>query len=326
LLFFTNKGRVYRAKAHELPDTARDARGQHVANLLAFLPDEKIAQVLDLRDYEQAPNLVLATKKGLIKKTPLKDYDSPRTAGVIAINLREDDELIAAELVSSEDDLLLVSKGAQGLRFTATDEALRPMGRATSGVIGMRFREDDELLSMSVVRPETFLFTATSGGYGKRTPVDMFPLRGRGGLGVIAAKTVDERGGLVGATIVDEGDEVMAITLGGGVIRTRVAEVRPTSRDTMGVRVINLGKGDTVLAIARNADPVEVEDENGEGEALTPEARALAAAEEHGVDSGSSAGGEVLAEVEGEAGSSDGFEAESEADSEAGSEDSSDEE
>ncbi|OLE21512.1 MAG: DNA gyrase subunit A [Catenulispora sp. 13_1_20CM_3_70_7] len=260
LLFFTNKGRVYRAKAHELPDTARDARGQHV--------------------------LVLATKNGLIKKTQLLDYDSPRTAGVIAINLREDDELIAAELVSPEDDLLLVSKQAQGLRFTATDEALRPMGRATSGVIGMRFREDDELLSMSKVRPDTFLFTATSGGYGKRTPVDMFPLRGRGGLGVIAAKTVDERGGLVGATIVDEGDEVMAITLGGGVIRTRVSEVRPTSRDTMGVRVINLGKGDTVLAIARNADPGEVEElieaageagEPGEteepvGEVLTAEA------------------------------------------------------
>jgi DNA gyrase subunit A len=266
LLFFTNKGRVYRAKAHELPDTARDARGQHVANLLAFLPDEKIAQVLDLRDYEQAPYMVLATKNGLIKKTPLKDYDSPRSAGVIAINLREDDELIAAELVSPEDDLLLVSKQAQGLRFTATDEALRPMGRATSGVIGMRFREDDELLSMDVVRPDTFLFTATSGGYGKRTAVEMFPLRGRGGLGVIAAKTVDERGGLVGAAVVDEGDEVMAITLSGGVIRTRVSEVRPTSRDTMGVRVINLGKGDTVLAIARNGDPAEVEDELGESE------------------------------------------------------------
>ena len=267
LLFFTNKGRVYRAKAHELPDTMRDARGQHVANLLAFQPDEKIAQVLDLRDYDAAPYLVLATKKGLIKKTPLKDYDSPRQAGVIAINLRDDDELIAAELVSPEDDLLLVSRGAQGIRFTATDDSLRPMGRATSGVIGMRFREDDELLSMSVVREGTYLFSATSGGYGKRTPVDRFPLRGRGGLGVIAAKTVDDRGDLVGAIIVDEADEVMAITLGGGVIRTRVAEVRPTSRDTMGVRVINLGKGDAVLAIARNADPADPEGEDGpEGE------------------------------------------------------------
>lgn len=175
LLFFTNKGRVYRAKAYELPDAGRDARGQHVANLLAFQPDEQIAQILAIRDYDAAPYLILATKGGLVKKTALKDYDSPRSGGVIAINLREtadgsDDELIGAELVSSEDDLLLISKKAQSIRFTATDEALRPMGRATSGVKGMSFREGDELLSMNVVRPGTFVFTATDGGYAKRTP------------------------------------------------------------------------------------------------------------------------------------------------------------
>lgn len=175
LLFFTNKGRVYRAKAYELPDAGRDARGQHVANLLAFQPDERIAQILAVRDYEAAPYLILATKGGLVKKTALKDYDSPRSGGVIAINLREtadgdDDELIGAELVSAEDDLLLISKKAQSIRFTATDDALRPMGRATSGVKGMSFREGDELLSMNVVRPGTFVFTATDGGYAKRTP------------------------------------------------------------------------------------------------------------------------------------------------------------
>ncbi|GAA0423236.1 DNA gyrase subunit A [Streptomyces luteireticuli] len=259
LLFFTNKGRVYRAKAYELPDAGRDARGQHVANLLAFQPDEKIAQILAVRDYEAAPYLVLATKSGLVKKTSLKDYDSPRSGGVIAINLRamedgREDELIGAELVSADDDLLLISKKAQSIRFTATDESLRPMGRATSGVKGMSFREGDELLSMNVVRPGTFVFTATDGGYAKRTPVDEYRVQGRGGLGIKAAKIVEDRGSLVGALVVEETDEILAITLSGGVIRTRVNEVRETGRDTMGVQLINLGKRDAVVGIARNAE------------------------------------------------------------------------
>ncbi|MFE7131915.1 DNA gyrase subunit A [Streptomyces sp. NPDC057638] len=262
LLFFTNKGRVYRAKAYELPDVGRDARGQHVANLLAFQPDEQIAEILAIRDYEAAPYLVLATKGGLVKKTPLKDYDSPRSGGVIAINLRETDdgadgtadELIGAELVSADDDLLLISKKAQSIRFTATDESLRPMGRATSGVKGMSFREGDELLSMNVVRPGTFVFTATDGGYAKRTAVDEYRVQGRGGLGIKAAKIVEDRGSLVGALVVEETDEILAITLGGGVIRTRVNEVRETGRDTMGVQLINLGKRDAVVGIARNAE------------------------------------------------------------------------
>jgi DNA gyrase subunit A len=259
LLFFTNKGRVYRAKAYELPDAGRDARGQHVANLLAFQPDEQIAQILAIRDYEAAPYLVLATRSGLVKKTPLKDYDSPRSGGVIAINLREADDgtedlLIGAELVGPEDDLLLVSRKAQSIRFTATDEALRPMGRATSGVKGMSFREGDELLSMNVVRPGTFVFTATDGGYAKRTNVDEYRVQGRGGLGIKAARIVEDRGSLVGALVVDETDEILAITLSGGVIRTRVNEVRETGRDTMGVQLINLGKRDAVVGIARNAE------------------------------------------------------------------------
>lgn len=259
LLFFTNKGRVYRAKAYELPDASRDARGQHVANLLAFQPDEKIAEMIAIRDYEAVPYLVLATKSGLVKKTPLKDYDSPRSGGVIAINLRQmedgrDDELIGAELVSPEDDLLLVSRKAQSIRFTATDEALRPMGRATSGVKGMSFREGDELLSMNVVRAGTFVFTATDGGYAKRTDVDDYRVQGRGGLGIKAAKIVEDRGSLVGALVVEESDEILAITLGGGVIRTRVSGVRETGRDTMGVQLINLGKRDAVVGVARNAE------------------------------------------------------------------------
>ncbi|MGY1436837.1 DNA gyrase subunit A [Streptomyces reniochalinae] len=259
LLFFTNKGRVYRAKAYELPDAGREARGQHVANLLAFQPDEQIAEILAIRDYEAVPYLVLATKSGLVKKTPLKDYDSPRSGGVIAINLRQmddgrDDELIGAELVSADDDLLLVSKKAQSIRFTATDESLRPMGRATSGVKGMSFREEDELLSMNVVRAGTFVFTATDGGYAKRTNVDDYRVQGRGGLGIKAAKIVEDRGELVGALVVEESDEILAITLGGGVIRTRVSEVRETGRDTMGVQLINLGKKDAVVGVARNAE------------------------------------------------------------------------
>ncbi|CAL9471815.1 DNA gyrase subunit A [Streptomyces sp. enrichment culture] len=274
LLFFTNKGRVYRAKAYELPDAGRDARGQHVANLLAFQPDERIAEILAVRDYEAAPYLVLATKSGLVKKTPLKDYDSPRSGGVIAINLREmedgrDDELIGAELVSADDDLLLISKKAQSIRFTATDDSLRPMGRATSGVKGMSFRPGDELLSMNVVRAGTYVFTATDGGYAKRTPVDEYRVQGRGGLGIKAAKIVEDRGSLVGALVVEATDEILAITLGGGVIRTRVNEVRETGRDTMGVQLINLGKRDAVVGIARNAEAgreaEEVEAIEGDG-------------------------------------------------------------
>jgi DNA gyrase subunit A len=273
ILFFTNKGRVYRAKGYELPDAGRDARGQHVANLLAFQPGEHIAQVMAVRTYEAAPYLVLATREGLVKKTPLKDYDSPRSGGLIAINLRtdeegRDDELIGAELVSADDDLLLVSKKAQAIRFTATDESMRPMSRATSGVKGMSFRDGDELLSMNVIRPGTYVFTATDGGYAKRTKVDEYRLQGRGGLGIKAAKIVENRGILVGALVVEESDEILAITLGGGVIRTRVVEVRETSRDTMGVQLINLGKRDAVVGIARNAEGAGDDelDENGEGE------------------------------------------------------------
>jgi DNA gyrase subunit A len=257
ILFFTNKGRVYRAKAYELPDTARDARGQHVANLLAFQPDERIAQVLALRDYSLAPYLVLATKSGLVKKSRLTDFDSPRSGGIIAVNLREDDEVIAARLVSPEDDLLLVSKQAQAIRFHATDEALRPMGRATSGVIGMRFADGDELLGMHVVREGADVMVATVGGYAKRTKADDYPVQGRGGRGVLTARIVETRGELVGALMVHPDDEVFAITSAGGVIRTSAAEVKLSGRQTMGVRLMNLASGDSVVAIARNAESLD---------------------------------------------------------------------
>ncbi len=254
LLFFTNKGRVYRAKAHELPEQARTARGQHVAGILAFQPDEHIAQVIDIPNYEVSPYLVLATRNGLVKKTALTDYDSNRSGGIVAINLREDDELIAARLVSADDDLLLVSHKAMSIRFKADDEQLRPMGRQTSGVIGMRFEESDQLLAMVVVRESDDLLVATSGGYAKRTKLDKYPLQRRGGKGVLTAKIVSTRGGLVGALAVGDDDELFAITSGAGVLRTVAKGVRRADRQTMGVRLMNLPDGVEIVAVARNAE------------------------------------------------------------------------
>jgi DNA gyrase subunit A len=265
ILFFTNKGRVYRAKAYQLPDAGRDARGQHVANLLAFQPDETIAQIIDLKDYEVAPFLVLATKRGLVKKTRLTEYDSNRTGGLIAINLREDedgvgDELISARLVSADDDLLLVSRKAMSVRFTATDDALRPMGRATSGVKGMTFKGDDELLVMEVARPGATVFTVTDAGFAKRSDLGEYRIQGRGGSGIQAMKFSEARGSLVGAVVVDESDEVFTIKASGGVTRVSVGEVNPTGRVTMGVRFVSLGENDTVVAIARNAERAVVDE------------------------------------------------------------------
>jgi DNA gyrase subunit A len=269
ILFFTNKGRVYRAKAYELPEAGRDSRGQHVANLLAFQPDEKIAEVMDLRDYDVSPYLVLGTKQGRVKKTALEAYDSPRSAGLIAINLEEGDEVIAARLVSPEDDLLMVSSGAQAIRFPARDDVLRPMGRATAGVIGMRFDDGQEVLDMHVVLEGEDVLVATEGGFAKRTPADQYPLHGRGGKGVLTAKIVETRGRLVGALMVRPDDEVYAITASGGVIRTRASGVKQSGRSTMGVRLMNLAGGDTVVAIARNVESIEdadAEPDAGSGE------------------------------------------------------------
>jgi DNA gyrase subunit A len=254
LLFFTNFGRVYRAKAYELAEGGRDTKGQHVANLLAFQPDEHIAQVLDLTDYQHAPYLVLATKRGLVKKTRLEDYDTNRSAGVIAINLRDEDELVSAQLVSETDDLMLVSRKGQSIRFTATDDALRPMGRATSGVTGMKFREDDELLAMNVVAEGSYVFVVTEGGYAKRTAVEEYRLQGRGGLGIKVAKLAEERGDLVGALVVQEEDEVLVVMGGGKVVRSSVAGVPAKGRDTMGVIFAKPDKNDRIIEVARNTE------------------------------------------------------------------------
>jgi DNA gyrase subunit A len=273
ILFFTNKGRVYRAKAYELPEAARDARGQHVANLLAFQPDERIAEVLALPDYTVAPYLVLATASGLVKKSKLTDFDSSRSGGIIAINLRGDDEVIGARLVSPEQDLLLVSRHAQAIRFHASDDVLRPMGRATSGVIGMRFSNGDQLLGMHVIDPaaEADVLVATGGGYAKRTPAGQYPVKGRGGLGVVTARIVEARGELIGALMVRPEDEVFAITSAGGVIRTLASGISRSGRQTMGVRLVNLAPGQTLVAIARNAEEVDAENGADESEAGHPD-------------------------------------------------------
>ena len=266
LLFFTTKGRVYRIKAYELPEANRTARGQHVANLLAFQPEERIAGVIRIKGYQDAPYLVLATRNGLVKKSRLEDYDSPRSGGLIAVNLRDGDELVGAALAGPDDDLLLVSEKGQSIRFHANDDTLRPMGRATSGVMGMRFNDGDALLSMSVVRAESsdqekyFLLVATERGYSKRTALSEYTAQGRGGKGVLTLMFDPKRGKLVGATIVELQDELYAITSSGGVIRTFAKQVRKAGRQTKGVRLMNLAEGDSLLAIARNADEPDDED------------------------------------------------------------------
>jgi DNA gyrase subunit A len=304
LLFFTTAGRVYRTKAYNLPEAARDAKGGHVAGLLSFQPDEDIAQVLAIRDYEQAPYLVLATRTGLVKKTKLGDYNSPRQAGVIAINFREDDdELIGAELVNADDDILLVSRKGQAIRFQASDEQLRPMGRATGGVRGMKFKHDDDaVLSLSVIRAaqvaaeeaveesgasvedsevkEQYVFTITDGGFAKRSRITDYRTTNRGGVGIRAVKlTNEDRGGLVGAFIVEEGDEVLSITSGGQVVRSPIdTNFRATGRDSQGVKFVTPKKGDTVAVVARSVEARE--DEEVEEQAAEAAAEVEAGARE----------------------------------------------
>lgn len=271
LLFFTTKGRVYRVKAYELPEASRTARGQHVANLLAFQPEERIASVIRIKGYQDAPYLVLSTRNGLVKKSRLEDYDSARTGGLIAVNLRDGDELVGAALAGPDDDLLLVSEKGQSIRFHANDDTLRPMGRATSGVMGMRFNDGDALLSMSVVRADTsdqekyFLLVATERGYSKRTALNEYTAQGRGGKGVLTLMFDPKRGKLVGATIVELQDELYAITSSGGIIRTFAKQVRKAGRQTKGVRLMNLAENDALLAIARNADEPDEEDRSEAG-------------------------------------------------------------
>ena len=271
LLFFTNKGRVYRTKAYEVQEAGRDAKGQHVANLLALQPDEKIAQVLDIRDYQQAEYLVIATKSGLVKKTTLDAYDTARSGGVIAIKLREEDEVVSALLVNQSDDLLLVSNKGMSIRFSANDESLRPMGRDTSGNIGMHFREGDYLLSADVITDKGFVFVVTEGGFAKRTAVEQYRIQNRGGIGIKVAKLEEKRGDIVGALIVEEDDEVLIVLNSGRVVRSAVSEVPARGRDTMGVVFARFDDDDSVLGLAKNSERHLVSTETDAVETVEPE-------------------------------------------------------
>ena len=253
ILFFTDRGRVFRVKAYELTDTGRDARGQHVANLLSLAPDEHVVEVLDLRDYEQAKYLILATRGGVVKKSRLTDYDSSRSTGLVAITIRDEDGVVSAQLVNDEDDLLLVSKMGYSVRCHADDATLRPMGRTAGGVIGIRFKtEDDYLLKMEVATPDSFVVTVTEGGWAKRTSIEEWNAKGRGTQGVRAMRLVEKRGGLAGALICAAEDEIFAIASNGVVIRTRVDEIRAAGRDTMGVSFMKVGDDEQVVAVARS--------------------------------------------------------------------------
>lgn len=303
LLFFTNMGRVYRTKAYELMEAGRDAKGQHVANVMAFLPDETIAQVLAIPDYQQASYLVLATRNGLVKKTALTQYDTPRTAGVIAINLRQGDEVVSAQLVEEEDDLILVSKYGQSLRFTADNTALRPMGRATSGVTGMKFRQDDELLAMDVVTEDSYVFVVTDGGYAKCTEEDEYRVQNRGGLGIKVGRYQEDRGHLVGAMVVQDDDEVLVVMEKGKIVRSAVDQVPVTGRNTMGVIFARPDKGDKIVAVTKNSErdliAEESEDEqngdNGDGaeNATEPQNEVPLDTEETGNDTTEDDGGQA---------------------------------
>ncbi|MGO2141042.1 MAG: DNA gyrase subunit A [Leucobacter sp.] len=268
LLFFTNTGRVYRAKAYEVAEGGRDAKGQHLANLLALAPDEQVTQILDLRHYDDASYLLLATRDGLVKKTPLTEYDTNRTGGIIAIKLREGDELVQALVASAEDDILLISRQGMSVRFTATDQALRPMGRSTSGVRGMNFRDGDALLAASRLSDdEGYVFVVTEGGYAKRTAVSEYRVQQRGGYGIKVAKLDETRGDLAGGFIVDEGDEVLVVLASGKVVRSGVAEVPAKGRNTMGVVFARFPEGDRIIGIARNAERAIDEGDSGESDA-----------------------------------------------------------
>ncbi|MFA5605839.1 MAG: DNA gyrase subunit A [Leucobacter sp.] len=269
LLFFTNTGRVYQAKTYEVPEGGRDSKGQHLANLLALAPDETVTQILDVRDFEHARYLVLATRDGLVKKTALTEYDTNRTGGIIAIKLREGDELVSALIAENTDDILLVSRHGMSVRFTASDQALRPMGRSTSGVRGMNFREGDALLSASRIGEDAgFVFVVTEGGYAKRTAVDEYRVQQRGGYGIKVAKLDENRGDLVGGLIVDEADEVLVVLASGKVVRSDVAEVPAKGRNTMGVVFARFPEGDRIIGIARNSERGLDDEESEAGESV----------------------------------------------------------
>lgn len=264
LLFFSSTGRVYRLKAHEIPKRDRMARGTAVVNVVPMRPEDKVAAVIDMRDYESYKYLLIATKRGMVKKTLFRDYDSSRKEGIIALNLNDGDEVVRVEPTSGHDDLLLVTKKGKAIRFR--EDAARPMGRTATGVIGIRLDADDEVVACEVVNDDAELLVVTRYGYGKRTKLGAFPRKGRAGKGVIAAKLTRPRGEIVGAATVHPGDEVFLISNDGVVIRMRVDAISRQGRQATGVRVMELAPGGSVSALA----PVVGEDNGVMQEQISP--------------------------------------------------------
>jgi DNA gyrase subunit A len=249
LLFFTTKGRVYRVKVHEIPDTTRTARGLYAANLpgVAISGDERISAVIDLKEYEDGRYLLFATRKGMVKKTPLSEYDSPRT-GLIAINLKADDELIDVKLTDGKDDVILVSRSGQAIRFKET--TARPMGRGTAGVIGMRLAADDEVIELGVASQGEELISVTEQGYGKRSKLADYPTKGRGGKGVIGHQLTSKTGRLAGAFVGSKDQDMFLISSSGVVIRVPASDIRRVGRSSQGVRTMRVEEGAHVVALA----------------------------------------------------------------------------
>ena len=280
LLFFSNRGKVYRLKAHQVPMTSRTARGTALVNLLQLQPEEKILAIIDTRDYETNRYLFFATKLGRVKKTLFNVYDSNLKAGLIAIKLNDGDELMDVIPLNEGQDVFLVSKNGQTIRFD--ESAVRPMGRTAAGVRGMKFREGDELVACAREQEDTKLLIVTSEGYGKQSELDQYPIKGRGGLGVRGIRVNEKKGKVVAAFMVAEGEEILLIGSGGTLIRTSVDDISTQGRDASGVRVMNVNDGAQVAAVARLlTSPDEDGDDLGESDATTDaEANSASADEE----------------------------------------------
>jgi DNA gyrase subunit A len=261
LLFFTDKGRVYRVKVHQVPDVSRTARGLYAANLpgVGISGDERISAVIDLKEYEEGRYLLFATKKGIVKKTPLPEYDSPRT-GLIAINLKPGDGLIEVKLTNGKDEVILVSRRGQAVRFK--ESMVRPMGRSATGVIGMRLgKEDDEVLELSLASQGDELISVTEQGYGKRTKLEQYPTKGRGTKGVIGHQLTKKTGLLAGAYVGNKDRDMFVISSSGIVIRVPAADIRRVGRASQGVRTMKVDEGATVVALAPVATQAAEADE-----------------------------------------------------------------
>jgi DNA gyrase subunit A len=251
---------------HELPQASRAARGKPIVNLLNLEPGEKVSAFLPVREFQDGRYIVFATKNGLIKKTELMAYANPRSSGIRAIGLEERDEVIGVRLTDGQQEIILSTANGQSIRFK--EEQVRPTGRGTFGVVGMKLDADDKVVSMEILSPGADVLTVSEGGYGKRTAIDEYRLQSRGGKGIITMKTTDKTGRVIGVQQVTEDDQLMLVTNGGKIIRLRIKDIRVIGRNTQGVRLIDVEEGERVVSLARLAEKEEDEDvEKEEGNA-----------------------------------------------------------